>query len=261
MGYKISFVGAGRVGTALCRQLYLSGYDIDVIVSSSGKSSEKLADFCNARSADNPKFSGSTDIIIVAVPDSVLSEVLRKIECSEDTIVAHTAGSYGLDVFPSSISRKGVFYPVQTFSPGRNILFDKLPFIIESDDAGVTSVLDGIATSLGAKVFHADSEHRRILHLAAVFASNFTNHMLTISKDIAIKSGLNPSILKPLIRETIEKALDAGPENSQTGPAARYDLNTIQNHVDMLSDSPDLQRLYNEVTGSIINYYKNNRRD
>jgi predicted short-subunit dehydrogenase-like oxidoreductase (DUF2520 family) len=255
-GYKISFVGAGRVGTALCRQLYLSGHGIDIIVSSSGKSNEKLAGFCNARSSQELSFPESTDIIIVAVPDSVLSTVLGKIDCSSSTIVAHTAGSYGLDVFPSSITRKGVFYPVQSFSPGRNIMFDKLPFIIESDDAGVTSVLDRLATSLGAKVFHADAEHRRILHLAAVFASNFTNHMLTLSKDIAAKSGLDPAILKPLIRETIEKALEAGPENSQTGPAARYDLNTIQNHVDMLSDSPDLQRLYSEVTGSIITYYK-----
>jgi predicted short-subunit dehydrogenase-like oxidoreductase (DUF2520 family) len=253
--YKISFVGAGRVGNALCRQLFLSGYDIDVIVSSSGKSSEKLADFCNARSSIDLKFPDSTDIIIVSVPDRVLSEVLRKIECRNDTLVAHTAGSYGLDVFPDSIIRNGVFYPVQTFSPGRNILFDKLPFIIESVDKNVTSVLNELAVSLGARIFHSDAEHRRILHLAAVFANNFTNHMLTLSKDVAIKAGFNLGILKPLIMETIEKAFDAGPENSQTGPAARYDLNTIQKHVDMLSDSPDLQRLYSELTESIINYY------
>jgi predicted short-subunit dehydrogenase-like oxidoreductase (DUF2520 family) len=253
--YKISFVGAGRVGNSLCRQLYLSGFDIDVIVSSSNKSSEKLADFCNAQSSNKLNFPDSTDIIIVAVPDRVLSEVLRKIECRNDTIIAHTAGSYGLDVFPDSVTRKGVFYPVQTFSPGRNILFDKLPFIIESEDENVTSILDELALSLGAKVFHTDADHRRILHLAAVFANNFTNHMLTLSKDIAVKAGFNLGILKPLIRETIEKALEAEPENSQTGPAARYDLNTIQKHVDMLSDSPDLQRLYSELTESIINYY------
>lgn len=255
-GYKISFVGAGRVGTALCRHLYLSGYDIDVVSSSSGKSSARLADFCNASSSQELKFPVSTDIIIVAVPDSVLADVLRQISCRSDAIVAHTAGSYGLDVFPPSVNRKGVFYPVQTFSQGRNILFDKLPLIVESDDERVTLVLDEIAASIGARVFHTDAEHRRILHLAAVFVSNFTNHMLTLGKDIAGKAGFDLTILKPLIRETIEKALDAGPENSQTGPAARSDLNTIQNHIDMLTDSPDLERLYSEITGSIINYYK-----
>jgi predicted short-subunit dehydrogenase-like oxidoreductase (DUF2520 family) len=98
-----------------------------------------------------------------------------------------------------------------------------------------------------------------MLHLAAVFVSNFTNHMLTEGKEIAVKAGFSFEILEPLIKETIQKAIDSGPENSQTGPAVRNDKNTIEKHLELLSFSPDLQKIYVDMTKSIIEYYKDKR--
>ena len=255
--YTISFAGAGRVGAALCNEFFKAGHRIDTIVSRTEKIAKKVAGECNAEWSTVLQYPDSTEIIIVAVPDNSLREVLENIKCSSDTLVAHTAGSYGLDVFPARIRHTGVLYPLQTFSHNRSISFNDLPFIAEASDDKTTGILNNCISSVGGKVHYADAVHRRMLHLAAVFACNFTNHMLTDGRDLAIRAGFSFDILKPLINETISKALDAGPENSQTGPAMRNDSNTIVKHLDLLSFSPELREVYSGITESIIKYYKN----
>jgi len=257
----ISFIGAGRVAGALCMELFSKGYHIKKIVSRSKAAGEALARQCGAVWSNTAEFSENTDVIFVAVSDRNIGEVLDKLKCSQKTIVAHTAASFGLDVFPEKITRKAVFYPLQTFSHGRKIDFNELPVFIETPDEAITSVMVGVAESIGAKVFFADLQSRKMLHLAAVIVSNFTNHLLARGKDIAIKSGFTFEELKPLIMETISKAFDNSPENSQTGPAERNDKITISKHLEMLSFDSDLERIYNDISTSIINYHnrqKNN---
>jgi predicted short-subunit dehydrogenase-like oxidoreductase (DUF2520 family) len=252
---NISFAGAGRVAFALCREMYHAGSRIDVIVSETETNGKSLADSCNATWSANLKFPDSTDIIIVAVPDHRLKSVLNKINCRKETLVVHTAGSLGLDIFPSRIDRKGIFYPLQTFTRGRRIVFKDLPFFLESSDKKSSAILSDLAGSIGGKVHFVDTEHRRMLHLAAIFVSNFSNHLLTMGKEVASKAGFTIDVLEPLIKETISKAMNIGPENSQTGPAVRNDQNTIEKHLELLSFSPELQRIYSEMTRSIIKYY------
>ena len=257
----ISFVGAGRVAGALCMELFSKGYRIEKIVSRSEAAGEVLACRCGAVWSDRAEFSDNTDIIFAAVSDRNIGEVLEKLKCGREAIVAHTAASFGLDVFPETIKHKAVFYPLQTFSHGRKIDFSGLPIFIESPDEAVTSVMCEVAESIGSKVFFADAQRRKMLHLAAVFVCNFTNHLLTRGKDIAIKSGFSFEELKPLIAETISKAFDNSPENSQTGPAERNDKITVSKHLELLSFDSDLERIYNDISTSIIHYHnrlKNN---
>jgi predicted short-subunit dehydrogenase-like oxidoreductase (DUF2520 family) len=170
--------------------------------------------------------------------------------------VAHTAASFGLDVFPEKINRKAIFYPLQTFSHGRKIDFSELPIFIESSDETISNVMVEVAKSIGSKVFFADAQSRKMLHLAAVIVSNFTNHLLARGKEIAIKSGFSFEELKPLIKETISKAFDNNsPEKSQCGPAERNDKITIAKHLEMLSFDSDLERIYSDISTSIINYH------
>jgi predicted short-subunit dehydrogenase-like oxidoreductase (DUF2520 family) len=253
---SISFAGAGRVAEALCKELFLAGFRIDKIASESDLSGRALADSCNAEWSSDLHFPESTRVIIVAVPDHRLRDVLGWIKFAPGTLVAHTAGSFGLDIFPDHIKQKGIFYPLQTFSKNRKISFVDLPFLLESSDDESSEILRSLAESIYGKVYYVDTEQRTMLHLAAVFACNFTNHMLTAGKEIASKADFSFEILVPLIKETISKAIDSGPENSQTGPAMRHDQNTIEKHLKLLSFSPDLQRIYNEMTQSIIDYYK-----
>jgi predicted short-subunit dehydrogenase-like oxidoreductase (DUF2520 family) len=254
--YRISFAGAGRVASALCRALSQAGHSIGLIVSESGTSGKSLAESCNASWSDELRYTDKSDLIIVAVPDHRLKEVLSGIKCPPGTLIAHTAGSSGLDIFPDNITNRSVFYPLQTFTSGREVDFRELPVLIQSSDAKSYSILAGIAESLGCKVYEVDAEQRRMIHLAAVFANNFSNFMLTSSKEIISETGFSFELMKPLIRETFSKALAMGPENSQTGPAVRNDINTIEKHMELLSFSTELKKLYIELTEAIIHHYK-----
>ena len=254
--YRISFAGAGNVAGALCRELHSIGHTIMHIASVNENNGRTLAGFCNATWSADLSFPDTSEIIIVAVPDKSLSKVLKEIKCNESAIIAHTAGSFGLDIFPSYLINTGVFYPLQTFSGKRKPDISSVPFFIEASNEKCAFAIKNIAESISNTVNFSDTEHRRLLHLAAVFVSNFTNHMLTSGKDISAMAGVSFEVFKPLILETITKAIDLGPENSQTGPAIRYDLNTIEKHLDLLSFSPDLKSMYDLITKSIISYYK-----
>jgi predicted short-subunit dehydrogenase-like oxidoreductase (DUF2520 family) len=254
--YNISFAGAGRVAGALCQEMFRTGFKILQVVSENDTDGKPLADICGAEWSCSLNFNESNDIIIVAVPDHSLADVLSKIRCSGKTIVAHTAGSFGLEVFPPDLGNTGVFYPLQTFSKGRKISFQNVPFLIEANNKATSRKLCKLAEALGSKVYIADSECRKLLHASAVFVNNFTNYMLTEGKEIASKAGFPFGILESLIKETVSKALEEGPDSSQTGPAVRNDINTIEKHIELLSFSPELQKLYSEVTQSILNHYK-----
>ncbi len=249
-------MGAGRVAGALCKELFQAGFRIDLIVSKTESGGRKLAASCGANWSSEPVFPTSSGIIIVAVPDHQLVGVLHDLKSSRGTIVAHTAGSFGLEVFPENIPEHGIFYPLQTFSVERKVDFKGLPFLIEAADNITLQLLTELANALGGKVYIVDSERRKIIHLAAVFACNFTNHMLTLGSELVKKAGFSFELLEPLIKETVLKALESGPANSQTGPAVRNDYNTLEKHMELLSFSPELQKLYNDMTSSIIKYNK-----
>lgn len=251
--YRISFAGAGRVASSLCMEFFRNGFIIEKIVSLTPDNGKELADSSHAEWSDDLSFPESTDIIIVAVPDHSLSDVIDRIKCGRKTVVAHTAGSYGKDVFPQNIVHRGVFYPLQTFSKERRINFNSLPFFIEASDELTREMLINLVRSTGGRIYEADTEKRKLLHLSAVFACNFTNYMLRIGKELAHEAGFDFDVLEPLIRETISKSLSNGPENSQTGPAARNDVNTLSVHLDLLSSSPELQQVYKVISDSIRN--------
>ena len=254
--FTISFAGAGRVAGALCMEMFNSGIKIHQIVSESESDGKLLARDCHAKWSRELLFDEQNDVVLVAVPDHKLKEVLSSIICPDNCVVAHTAGSHGIEMFPSSTRRRGVFYPLQTFSKGRSISLRDLPFLIEASDESTGRKLHDLALLTGGKVHYIDHERRKMVHLAAVFINNFTNYMLTAGSEMASKAGLSLNIFEPLISETIAKALDDGPEKSQTGPAIRNDLNTVEMHLELLSFSPELQKIYREMTDSIIKHYK-----
>lgn len=254
--YKISFIGAGKLANAFCMELFNAGCTIVNIVSDKGNSAVSLAQKCKSSGSSELIIPDITDILIVSVPDHKLKEVLHKVICRDNMIIAHTSGSSGPDVFPERFSHTGMIYPLQTFSLDRTVDFKEIPFFIEASDNNTANVLESLATGIGKSVHYTNPESRIMLHLAAVFASNFTNQMLTEGKEIAARAGFSFDVLIPLINETIKKAIETGPEKSQTGPAVRNDLNTIEKHMELLSFYPELRNIYREVSNSIIKRYK-----
>jgi len=252
---NIVIVGAGRVGTSLSKALDRSGHNILRIISRSTEKAEKLANVLGSGYGKDLTIPEDCEVVIVAVNDDAIHGVMKKLKAPDKTVIAHTAGSVGLEVFGSDIVNYGVFYPLQTFTDGRDFNFREIPVFIEGNNDHTSSLLRSLAASVSETVIYLISEKRKYLHLAAVFVCNFVNHMYYAGKEISGQAGMEFKVLLPLLEETMEKASDLGPEKSQTGPAVRNDKKTIEKHLDLLSFSPDLHKIYQVITDSIIKKY------
>ena len=117
---------------------------------------------------------------------------------------------------------------------------------------GNENILLDLAQSLSSHVQLINSEERKQLHLAAVFACNFSNYMYTIADELLAKNNLDLNLLKPLIIETANKIKENKPALMQTGPAKREDKAVIENHLQLLAKSKDYQDIYKLITENII---------
>lgn len=189
------------------------------------------------------------DIYIIAVSDDAITTVSSKIN-SKKALVTHTSGSVSLNSLKNN-GRKGVFYLLQSFSKNQEVNFDEIPFCLEAENKKDLKLLESLAESIGEKVYYINSDQRKSLHAAAVFVNNFTNHMYKIGSDICKEHQVPFEVLQPLIKETALKISNLSPEKAQTGPAKRNDLQTIKNHLELLTK--EQQEIYKLITKSIQN--------
>jgi predicted short-subunit dehydrogenase-like oxidoreductase (DUF2520 family) len=252
---RTSFIGSGNLAWHLAPALDNVGYPVREVYSQNPKHAAALVGrLYEAHVNISLDFSASTStIFIISVSDDVLQEVAQKIILPEDAIVVHTSGSQPLSVLDDTGSQNmGVFYPLQTFSKAKKVSFKDVPIFVESESSNVEKVLMKMAKAISNNVKRINSEERKALHVAAVFASNFSNHMLTIAREIAKQNDLDFNVLKPLIAETLNKSLELGPEKSQTGPAVRGDFEILERHMEFLKESPELAEIYRIVSQHII---------
>ena len=191
------------------------------------------------------------DIYLIALKDDVITEVAHRLADNE-TLVAHTSGSVPLNSL-AKFKNHGVFYPLQTFSKQKDVDFREIPICLEANSEEQLQVLKNLAAMVSDKIFEIDSEQRKALHLAAVYVNNFTNHLYSLGAEICKKNDIPFDILKPLIRETIDKLESLPPREAQTGPALRNDQQTISGHLEMLE--PKRKELYKIITQSIQEFY------
>jgi predicted short-subunit dehydrogenase-like oxidoreductase (DUF2520 family) len=250
----VGLLGSGRVASHLAPALLAAGHRLAFVWSRNEADAAALAKTV----PDTPTLAAATtllpraDVYLLAVPDAAVAAVLATIAWPADALVAHLAGALPISVFAQQPGvRGGVFYPLQTFSPGRAINWAAVPLCIEATEARGEATLLALALSLSRQVFALSSEQRLRLHVAAVFANNFTNHLLGIADALLGEAGLPAALLAPLIRETVDKALANPPFTVQTGPAVRQDAPTLQAHHDALAAHPAWQALYAQLTASI----------
>jgi predicted short-subunit dehydrogenase-like oxidoreductase (DUF2520 family) len=193
------------------------------------------------------------DIYIIALSDNAIATVSKEINV-ENKLVVHTSGSVEMTSL-SEKNRTGVFYPLQTFSRERKVNFKTVPICIEAGQREDLAMLERLASTLTDKVYKISSEERKALHLAAVFANNFTNHMYAIANDICLENGLPFEILYPLIEETGKKVTSLAAYDAQTGPARRNDQETIKRHLGLLKD-PLRKEIYSILSKSIGETYE-----
>lgn len=195
------------------------------------------------------------DICIIAVKDSAIFEISESLPLS-GSLVVHTSGNTDINAL-SHKNRRGVFYPLQSFSKDVAIDFQQVPICIEANDLSDLNVLQTLARSISSKVYKINSFQRKILHISAVIMNNFTNHLIGISKEICQENEIPFEILAPLLTETFEKIQKMEPFDAQTGPARRNDLQTIENHLALLNGNR--KEIYKTITNSILETYGNKK--
>jgi len=253
---KIALAGSGNVAWYLANALKLHGYQITGIWSRDYSNALTLAESCGSKGCKNiSDLREFADLIIIAVADNAIEDVARSIG-KFDGVVVHTAGSVSINILKDSFQNYGVFYPLQTFTKGNPVNPGEVPFFLESSSNEVLKVIKQLTLSLTAKVYEADSHQRMLLHVAAVFACNYSNFMYTISNELIKTSGLPQEVLNPLIIETAKKATSGDPLNMQTGPARRNDTSTIEKHLEALASLPEYAELYQLLAKLISNKYK-----
>jgi len=248
---KIVLIGAGNVATHLGEVLYQANHQMLQVYSRNEANAHVLANRINAQAISQlTDVNTHADIYILSVIDDALEAVIQSLP-PLNGIVVHTAGSVSMDVL-ARFSKHGVFYPFQTFTKGVQVNFNTIPILIESEQDEVNKKLTCLAQELSSSVLQASSHQRGQLHIAAVYACNFVNHMYRLADEVLQKSDLPFSLLHPLIKETADKVQRRSPEKTQTGPAARNDQQIITKHLDALKDNEELYAVYKQLTQSIL---------
>lgn len=247
---RVVFVGAGNLATRLSLEMRKSGMSIGQVYSHTSEHAKILADELGCGWTVVPEdIVEDADLYVFSLKDAVLQDVIARVKPNNGLWV-HTAGSMPISVFEGLTARYGVVYPLQTFSKSREVDFKKIPFFLEANSSEDEKVLGEVARALSSDVRFLSSEMRKNLHLAAVFACNFTNHMYALAEKILEEQQIPGEVLLPLIDETAAKVHVMSPVRAQTGPAIRYDENVINKHMAMLKD-PDMRNLYELISRSI----------
>ncbi len=252
---RVALLGAGRVASQLGLALHQAGHQVPYVWSRTTASAAALAatlPHTQILPDLNLMALPPADVYLLAVSDAAVPVVLAQAQFPTGAIVAHTSGAVPLAVFGSYPGvQGGVFYPLQTFSVGRTLNWRTVPLCIEAVTPTAEATLLTLAHTLSASVQRVDTAQRQAMHLAAVFACNFPNHLLGISHALLQEQQLPLALLGPLIQETVEKALANPPFTVQTGPAARQDEPTLARHRGALTAYPDWLELYNLLSDSI----------
>lgn len=241
---KISFIGAGNASWNLALSLFEAGNEIVCISNRTEEKAKELALLTNASfttELTNEVFQKS-DVIIVSTRDDGYKDVAAKLRTNIP--VVHTSGSVPSDVLADCSPHYGVFYPLQSMLKIRRTDFSTVPFCLEANHPTLMETLQKLAFQLSSNVYEMDSEARRKVHLAAIFVSNFSNYLYSLSEEFLAQEKLPPKLLVPLIEETALRLRVSPAASLQTGPAKRNDTSVINKHLSMLEQSPDMLKVY-----------------
>lgn len=235
---KITIIGRGNVGTHLHKAFTESGVDCSLM------DSRTMADL------------QSSVLYIICVKDDVIGEVAAKLKAklgdeAKDAIVVHTAGTKPMSLLEEHFDNHGVFYPMQTFSKTKALEYKGIPVFLEASNAETMLVLKEVVEKAFVNIQELSSAERKILHIAAVFSSNFTNHMVTLADEQLRTIGLDYTVMLPLIKEVTDKLFHLPPQQAQTGPAVRKDLSVVNEHIALIADAMT-KDIYEKISESIM---------
>lgn len=258
---RVSFIGAGNVATHLSAALTAAGHEVVGVLAATAASAETLARRCHCLAVTRMKDLPEADLYVFAAKDDALPGLVCEMaDLHPAGLCVHTAGSVPMDIFRNRVKHYGVLYPLQTFSKQRQLAFREIPLFIEAHDNDDLQRLDTLARQLSGQVHVLSSEARKRLHLAAVFACNFSNHCFAIAAELLAEAQLPGELLNPLIRETCDKLAELPAAKAQTGPAVRYDRKVMEMQLGELGDDTLRKEIYRAMSESIHDYALRNSR-
>lgn len=253
---NVVFLGSGHAATVLAKRMHAKGHVVLQVWSRNKLNAQALAKEVNAQAIETTdQLNPAAEMYIIAVTDEAVQQVANKLKLS-NKLVVHTAGSVSIDVLKITSLNYGVLYPLQSLRKETEPIAE-IPFLVDGSSDEVKILLGDLAKTISSTVSFADDEQRFQLHLSAVIVNNFTNHLYTLAEDYCKHRTLDFQLLLPLIQETAMRLGFASPSVLQTGPAKRNDAQTIQKHLQLLKEDPELRQLYQNFTDSITTYYKN----
>lgn len=262
----ITFIGAGNVATHLATAFARAGFHIVCIYSRTMESGKALAEKLDVE-YNKPFVTNdidaikTADVYIISVSDNALESMVSSWpQKAHNGVVLHTAGSLPMEAIAATSEHYGVLYPIQTFTKDKAVDFNEITCFIEGNDAEAEQTIHKLASKITGNVQHLDSSRRQYLHLAAVFACNFSNHMYALAYEILEEHGIAPNCLLPLINETARKVANLHPHAGQTGPARRGDTSVMKKHLHTLLETTkgedgrpeELFDIYKTLSNSII---------
>ncbi len=257
---KTAILGSGNVATHLSKALIKAGHPVMQVWSRNHQHAIDLALEIGANSIPEIKdISEKIEMVVISVTDDAIEEVAAQIPETDERLIIHTSGSTKIEPLQKYATQYGVLYPLQTFSKNADLDFSQIPLFVEAVNVVTEEKMMAVASGLSSKVFRINSYKRSLLHASAVFACNFTNHFYAIAEKLLESAELDFDLLRPLIQETSDKVMLNSPFEVQTGPARRGDELTMQKHLHLLRDKPELQNLYQTISQDIVKMYASNR--
>jgi predicted short-subunit dehydrogenase-like oxidoreductase (DUF2520 family) len=252
---NVVLIGAGNAATVLGRLTKSSGHTIFEVVSRNETHAQILATKLDAKAQiDISAVTKNADIYIISVSDNSIETLADQLQL-KNKIVVHTSGSVSKKVLQNVSELYGVLYPLQSLRKESEHI-PEIPLLIDGNTQETIRIIQTFAETISEKVFYANDEERSKLHVAAVFVSNFTNHLYTLAADYCKKEGADFLVLVPLIKEVAERTGMYDAREMQTGPAIRNDATTIQKHLQLLSSNPQMKKIYEVMTESIRAFYE-----
>ena len=248
---EIVLLGSGNVATHLFKAFSASeAVHVKQVYNHSEKS---LSEF-KSQTEVTTEISqlADADIYLMALKDDVIPKIASQLQ-KKNGLVVHTSGSVEMEAL-KNCSRRGVFYPLQTFSKQKEVPYSTIPFCLESNNPEDLDLLKQLAHQVSERAYEIDSQQRKKLHLSAVFVCNFVNHLYAVGERICKENNMPFEILQPLIKETANKVKANSPAEVQTGPAIRNDQSTIDAHLKLLETSKN-KEIYQLLTSSIQSFH------
>jgi predicted short-subunit dehydrogenase-like oxidoreductase (DUF2520 family) len=245
----VCFLGFGNVNYHLCKA-FVKAKNVSVVQIYNRSKVDSVSFLKGIPITTKLSELKEADVYIIGIPDDAIASFSETLPF-QNKFVIHTSGGVATEVL-SEHNRKGVLWPLQTFSKSREVAFKTIPLCLEASTASDLQLLKQLGKEISSKIVEISSQERATLHLSAVFVNNFVNHLYRVSERILKDKNIDFELLKPLILETAHKVETLSPSEAQTGPAKRNDTKTIEKHLHLLKETPH-RELYKILTQAIAN--------